>query len=235
MAVSTQKTIIIAIAVLVIVIILSCCASLVVWIFTSNDSTPPVATPPDSNTTPPVATPLASNTTPPANATPPEPINSTPPSVNDVCTTGYQTLFNAHDLAGYDISFNKPKTLDECLDMCTANEKCDWVSYSAVDKQCNLKSWSTKIEEGASTFVRLENDSCDYIQYQGSSVPDKMTGIGDNPVKNVGNAKACATICRNTPGCDAANYEEKDGDCELYKGPSNNYRAYVATWRMKSP
>lgn len=210
---SRTRNIIIGVVVVLLILCFLCSIISSLLSMTSN------ATPPASGSSSPPNNSSSSN--PPAESVDPLAIN------NKSCAGGYATIRGGGDLNDFNLSsYTGITNVSDCLQKCEDNPNCDWVSYNSSGYNCITKSWSKKPEQGAYTYLALQN-GCDYVAPNASSSGDKMN-ISPNPIKNVNNQKDCGQLCQSTPGCDLSNYETNDRDCELYSGPRNGFVAYVS-------
>lgn len=250
-----QKTIVIIVAVIVIVVILSSCISSIAAIFFADDPSPPAKEPtpsttpsttPPSTTTPPTTQPPSTSppttqppTTQPPTTQPPSTPPTQPPATQPSTCVGFIPISSKHAITDYQRGHATNWTVEQCSDYCQKDGSCDWFTYkpyssSSETGECYMGTFQANPEPDAYTAIKLADSTCNYIYSNAPSVGKKLTLSDGNPIKNVSDINACKRICDNTPGCEIAHFEEKDGDCTLLQGENTGWTTYMAAYKSSA-
>ena len=123
-----------------------------------------------------------------------------------------------------DLILTADQTLQQCEDLCKANDNCIGISYNEKTKTCYQKG-STGGGEGAKGNLRDYNTPSDF-QFHYKNVPgyevkaagDRVAGdIEGMPVRGTTSLDACAEVCDSKTNCVGFSYNSHGDVCYAKK------------------
>jgi len=124
------------------------------------------------------------------------------------------------------LSDDTEKVLEDCINSCSKNDKCQWFSWSVNGGKCNQYKF---LENNDSTFEWRY----DYYKYQGMELPDEVF----NQAHNTETQEQCINDCYNDTNCVAVNYLSSSKTCKIFYNYSNDdtYFGYYAVNQNENP